>query len=496
LINKYSLLNNIIIYLLLALFAFITSKTFGYTMLDDGWRHLAMAQFPNDVDSWGSIYINSLFKDYDPWFTWHNFLNFLGYLFGKENIVLTTNFIIYFLLSLWYHLTFTKIFKINPFLSLFLACFLPLLSPRYLFLRPDSFSGLFILYSVFFSSWLFIFLISILYAYIYYVYWFFMGFMSYVKFVTKDYKSMVAISLALIIGTIFYAVNNFEGFLHITRLILSNDVLREGKQVSEGYPFLIPLSIVNSYGSGIVLVFLTFFSLLSYFVFKPKNKILIYTILLSPLMIIQVRFFIIMQPLLLALAVYVIHYCYFEIVDNSLSSLMDKIKSYLRQRTYFMDFNIKTYNTLILISLLVYFVYLYIDAKNKYIDVHDDFDKLSFIEKEEFNGKNILFTTMGTDGYMAIYANPKANYFPPCAIGMVTLDREDKQTYLDLVTDGKYINAKEFFSLTKANSIDYIIHTPNASNTNFGFNNQELEENGYIFYKIINGYVIFKKINS
>ncbi|MEJ5168886.1 MAG: hypothetical protein WHU93_06940, partial [Arcobacteraceae bacterium] len=84
-INKYNILNSLAIYLLLALFAFITSKSLGYTMLDDGWRHLAMAEFPKDVDSWGSIYINSLFKDYDPWFTWHDFLRFIGYLFGNEN---------------------------------------------------------------------------------------------------------------------------------------------------------------------------------------------------------------------------------------------------------------------------------------------------------------------------------------------------------------------------------------------------------------------------
>ncbi|MEJ5168022.1 MAG: hypothetical protein WHU93_02560, partial [Arcobacteraceae bacterium] len=76
------------------------------------------------------------------------------------------------------------------------------------------------------------------------------------------------------------------------------------------------------------------------------------------------------------------------------------------------------------------------------------------------------------------------------------LEQNGKQIYLDLVTDDNHINAAEFFSLAKANLADYIIHTPNASNKNFSFNNKELEENGYIFYKIINGYVIFKKIHS
>jgi hypothetical protein len=107
-----------------------------------------------------------------------------------------------------------------------------------------------------------------------------MGYVGYVKLITREYKAMFIIGLALIIGTLFHIYYDYEGFFHILKLVLANDDLRGNFSVGESYPMLFSLSIINKFGSSTVLLFLIAFSLLIYAVFKPKDKLLQLTILL------------------------------------------------------------------------------------------------------------------------------------------------------------------------------------------------------------------------
>ena len=490
-----------LIFITFLLVSFLIVQSFGYTMLDDGWRHLAMALYPNEIQSWGDIYLKSLFSDYDPWFTWHLFLRFIGEIFGDNNIVLITNTIIYFLLSLWYYLVFQKFLTINKPLSILLSCLLPLLSTRYLFLRPDAFSGLFVLYSIFFSSWFFVFVISIFYAYIYYVYWFFMGFIGYVKLMTKEYKAMFAIGVATLIGTIFYLYNDLDGFVHITKLILSNDSLRENYQVGEGKPYILPLSLVNTYGSSLILGFLMLISILIFFVFKPQNKILQYIVLLFPLMIIQVRFFIILQPLIIVFSIYLVYQSYVKIINTSFLLFVEditiKIKTFINERTLFGNLNPRIYKLIIALVIVVYFLNIYYTKQGLYTEVvQEKLDNISFINSDEFNNKNIFLTSWDTDKYMMVYKNPTSKYFPSCALGWVDLDKDYKDDYFKLLMNTTALTPEEFFELVIEHDADYIMIPPSGTNTSINFDTSSLSQYGYIFYKIINGYVIFKKIDS
>jgi hypothetical protein len=464
-------------------------------MIDDGWRHWAMASMPNEVVSWGRVFTASLFTDYDPWFMWHKLLGICGEIFGDKNIYWIINSLSYFILSVWYYLALTKFSNINKYFIVFLSIFLPLLSIRYLNLRPDVLSGFFVLYTILFSSSIVILIISIIYAPFYYIYWFFMGYVGYVKLITREYKAMFIIGLALIIGTLFHIYYDYEGFFHILKLVLANDDLRGNFSVGESYPMLFSLSIINKFGSSTVLLFLIAFSLLIYAVFKPKDKLLQLTILLLPLMIIQKRFYYILEPILIAFIISYIYKIYFDVLNGSFGDRVSALKTFINERTLFGVFGNKTYHTIGLLLFIMIFLTSYLSNKKTSEYIGKELKYMEFIGYDEFKGKKIFLPNMSYDMQLMLYTNPSASYFPSCALGWVDFDEEFREKNLNLLMS-KEISTEDFFSIIKMTNSDFIIITPNAQNKNINLDTQSLEENGYIFYKIINGYVIFKKINS
>ncbi len=493
--NKYKSLEEYFIWFVLLLCAIFIVKSLGFTMIDDGWRHWAMASMPNEVESWGRVFNNSLFTDYDPWFMWHKFLGICGELFGDKNIYWIVNSISYFLLSLWYYLALTKFSNLNKFLIVFISIFLPILSTRYLNLRPETLSGFFVLYTILFSSNIAIFMVSIIYAPFYYVYWFFMGYVGYIKLITKEYKAMFIVGVALIFGTAFHLYYDADGFIHILKLVLSNDELRGAFSVGESYPTLFSLAVVNKFGSSTVLIFLILISLLMYILFKPQNTFLKYTILFLPLMLIQKRFYYILEPILLAWFITFGYKLYFEILSGNINQVLLKIKTFLEERTLFGSIGVKAYHGILLFFIAIIFLASYVSNKQTSEYVAKEFKYLDFIESDEFKGKKIFLPNMSYDMQMMLYKNPSASYFPSCALGWVNFDEEFKKKNLNLLMS-KDISTEDFFKIIKMTDSDFIIITPNAKNKNINLDTKNLEENGYAFYKIINGYVIFKKVNA
>lgn len=117
-------------------------------MHSDGWRHLAMALNKNEIGSWDKILIHSLYKNYDPWFIWHQFLKIIIILFNKDNVHIVVNLIVYFSLSSWYFLTLKQFAKINIYFIILISIFTPILNERYFQLRPDIVIGLLMLYLI------------------------------------------------------------------------------------------------------------------------------------------------------------------------------------------------------------------------------------------------------------------------------------------------------------------------------------------------------------
>jgi hypothetical protein len=493
--NKYSFLKESVVWFILFSFSIIIVKSLGFTMIDDGWRHWAMASMPNEVVSWERVFHNSLFTNYDPWFMWHKLLSVCGELFGDKNIYWIINSISYFTLSLWYYLILTKLSNINKLFIIFLSIFLPILSIRYLNLRPETLSGFFVLYTILFSSNIAIFIVSILYAPFYYVYWFFMGYVGYIKLITKEYKAMFIIGISLLLGTAFHLYYDAQGFIYILKLVLANDQLRGAFSVGESYPMLIPLEVINKFGSSFVLIFLILFSLLIYAVFKPQDKLLKYIILFLPLMLIQKRFFYILEPILLAWIVTFTYKLYFDILNGHWNEIILKLKTFFYERTLFGKIGTKTYHVIIIFLISLTFLISYSSNKKVSKYVEKELEYMNFIENNEFKGTKIFLPNMSYDMQMMLYKNPSASYFPSCALGWVNFDEEFREKNLNLLMS-KDISTEDFFKILKMTDSDFLIITPNAQNKNINVNTDNLSENGYIFYKIINGYVIFKKIDS
>ena len=481
-----------LLYFIFLFFGVFISKSFGITMPDDGWRHLAMAIYPDDVQSWGRIYPHSLYQEFDPWFMWHNLLRFIHNFVEIENINIVVNSIIYSFLSFWYYLAFTRFTRIDKSFAILLSIGLPLLNTRYYFLRPDILSGLFILYFLILRNKILLTIISLMYAPFYYVFWFYFAYLSYVHLILKEYKKIIILIVATIIGFNFYLSYDLDGYMQMTQNVLNNDVLLQAHSVGESKPFIIPLSIKNDLGSSVTLLFLILFSLLLYFVFKPKDTLIKYIFLLIPLFLIQYRFLNNLQPLIYVFFIHIFYTSYKIIQEKNLTFFINLIKTFIEDRTYFTKIPKKGIKVLLFILILFYFLLQYSDNNKQYKKLEKNLLKMTFLKDDEFKNKKILFSSMTSSTYMATFLNPSASYIPSCSLGWVTYDKNNKEIYFDLLTNNDKISMKDFLIFIKFNSPDYLI-IDTSHNTNLVFSKLEIEKEGYYFYKIINSKLIFRK---
>lgn len=94
--------------------------------------------------------------------------------------------------------------------------------------------------------------------------------------------------------------------------------------------------------------------------------------------------------------------------------------------------------------------------------------------------------------YISIYKNPTAKYLPSCSLGWVDYkDKKLKNTYFNLITNSDKLNNQDFFKFLKYNKIDVIIVDKDTNNLKF--NNVEISDFGYKFYKLYKNNIIFIK---
>lgn len=492
---KNSFFETTLLYLVFLVFSFFIMKSFGITMPDDGWRHLAMAVYPDQIQSWGRVYPNTLYGDFDPWFMWHKLLAFIHNFVEISNINIVVNTIVYSLLSLWYYLAFTKFTKFDKLFCILLALTLPILNDRYFFLRPDILSGLFVLYFLIIKNKILLTTISLIYAPFYYIFWFYFAYLGFIKLVQKEYKNMILLTLVGILGFIFYLSYDFNGFIQITQNVLNNDALIQKYSVGESKSFIIPIEIKNQFGSGITLLFLIIFSLLLYFVFKPKNHLFVYFILLLPLLLIQYRFLNLLQPLVYVFLLHIIFTSYKIIENNGFQYFIDIIMKFLKEKSYLGNLSKNTIKGIFIFSIIIFFTLQFSTNKKSYQKLHKNYLQLSFLEDLEFKNKRILFSTMNTSSYMATFINPTGSYIPGCSLGWVTYNEKNKKTYFDLLINNDEISTNDLYFFLKVNFIDYFI-IDTSTTSNLKLSTKGLEENGFVFYKIINSKLIFRKIKQ
>ena len=143
--KEFNLYQKLIIY-------FISAYVFAYfadfTMTDDGLRHIAFAAHPNVMNSWAEVFPHSLFmSDYDPWHVWHAIVAFYLQFFSVDTLHVAINTSSLFLLMIFIDLLLTKYSKVNfGTLSIIVVLSIVLLgSSRYINLRPDLLSGLYLM---------------------------------------------------------------------------------------------------------------------------------------------------------------------------------------------------------------------------------------------------------------------------------------------------------------------------------------------------------------
>lgn len=485
---------NFLTYTFFIIFAYLIVKTYGFTMLDDGWRHLGMALHPKEVVSWQRVFPHSLYTDFDPWFTWHKLLRFIGLFVEKESIPVIVNTFMYSALSFWYYLVFKRFSKLKLIYILIIAALLPLLHRRYFYLRPDLLSGLFLLYLIIIKNRFLIFMTSIVYAPFYYIFWFYLGYAGYVKLIVKDYKSTLILFIVGIIGLSFYFIYDFNGYINIMQNVLNNDILTQGHSVTESNPFIIPISIKDYFGSSPLLLLLMTFSLLIFYALKPKNEFLIYILLFAPLFFIQYRFRDLLQPLFFSYLVIIFHYIYKDIEKNGIDALIKKGLNFIKEKSYFGNISKPIFKMFIVISFIIYFLVTHVENIELYNQIQKEFKANSFLKDKQFHNKRILITNMGRTMYMGVLLNPTGEYIPNCSLGWVDYDEKNKNTYFKILRNKDTLTNSELFEFLKVNKVDYFI-IDSTHSTNLILSQDNMLKNGFIFEKITNSKLIFKKVS-
>lgn len=480
-------------FLIFLFISFFITKSFDFTMFNDGWRHLAMAINNKEIISWNNIFINSLYTNFDPWFTWHFLLKKLGYYFGNQNIHIVVNSIFYFFLSSWYFLILKKYSKINLFFIFLISSFLPIMNIKYFQLRPDIIFGFLILYTLILKRTFIILLINVLFAPLYYIFWFFFSYSIIIYLILKKYTISIILLIATFSSFVIYFAYDYEGYLHMLNLIINNDKLTRGHAVLESYPLFIPIGIKNYLGSFIFMSLLFLISLFIYYKFKFKNNIYRFLILYLPLMIFQIRFYELLKPLIYAGLIIFIHEFTKNLLKIDLSSVIKKMNIFIKNKTYFYKFTPNMYKSLFSFFIFIFFLQVYTQNKFIYEKSLENVQFISTITRmNEFKNKRIFFTRMNLMMDTAYLFNPNSKYLPNCSLGWMNYDKKNMEIYFKILNKDKTLTAKELFNFINFNKIDYFI-IDLYFYSNITFSSQEIDENGYSFHKIIQNYIIFKK---
>lgn len=485
------LLNTSLHVILLIAFAFVVTYSYGFTMLDDGWRHLTMAFHQETMQSWGNLFINSLYKEYDPWFLWHKLLNSLDFFVAREHIPTLINTFSYSFISIWTYILLKKNSSLPLYFILILAAGIPLFCIRYYSVRPDLLSGLFILSAILIrnNKWPLV-VISLIYFPFYYVFWFFFGYLGFVKLILKEYKEVAILFCMTLTGFAFHLWVDFDGYVQIMQYVLNNDTLINGYSVGESKTFFIPQSIKDFTGSTPMLLFFMVLSILFLNIFKPKNRLYQYLILFMPIIILQIRFYQLLQPLILVCFVLGVHQFIIHSHQTSIGQTIQKIFDFFKAKTLFGDLSSKGRQLTLLFIVLLFFGTRYSINYQGYQFEQSKTEAALFFQSDEYKDKRIFLSFMGGLMQRAIFFNPSGHYMPNCSLGWVDLPKDIREIYFKIYQGDEKVPFEEFSKFIKYNNFDYlVIVAPMAQNVDF--TSEEIDKLGYRFEKITKGNIVF-----
>ncbi len=464
--------------------ALLFSYFAGFSMLDDGLRHIAFSAYPDIMKSWGDVFPHSLFmKEYDPWHVWHSIISLYLELFSYANVHIAINASSLFLMMVLIDLLLRRYSKVHfGTLSIILVLSIVLLSSdRYINVRPDLLSGLYLMAALLFTKrWILLFLLTLLYAPSYYLFFLYTGSMGLVYLVLKEHKAFSAVFIASCIGLGIHLYLDGEPFVQTVIYILGDQGLRSGLEVGEGVPLFTFLKIFNYY--VLVLILGTIISALvykfhSYFKQQPLALLLLIT---SILWLTQVRYFSLLFPLILL---------YFMLEIKPL------LKNFLSRHLLYYIFKMGHILKRAAKQPLFYLLAIPYAAFMLGYSMHDEGSKKAMENKvyfanEKFNNKRILLSAMTNDIYYALYQNPSLEFVPSCAIGWFESGNPRmKDIYIRMMRE-EGIQEDELKELLDYVGADYYIHAFNARRQVLSF--QEILKIGLEPVLIIDSKIIFK----
>ena len=459
----------------------------GFSMYDDGMRHIAFAAHPDIMKSWGDVFPNSLFvKDYDPWYLWDQLLAFLIPFVGFEYIHIFINTFIAFALFILVDIYLSRYVKYN-LSSLVIIITLGIVAMstwRYFNMRPDALSGIFVLASLLLrNSFISNLILTAIYGPFYYVFWIYTGSIGLVRLYQGYYKAffgLVAGSLvALAIHFYFGGIN----YWNVTLYVFQDQSLRQGLSVGESMPIFSFLKELNYIYLSPLFFGITVFLLYKFPTYFKTNTLAIFLLLTSILWINQYRFYYNFYPILLV-------FLFITLMNMNKKHFFYSILYYLARFKHFM---LLAQNKKIFFFAVIPYTALMFALSIQNTENNNRLKETNYYSKKIFNNKIILSNDITTDLNFALYNNPSIKFIPSCGIGWFnTSNKEIKDIYIRMRKE-EGISIKELEKLLKYVKPDFYMHRLNHKNTiNFSlFKTVGLEP-----LQIIDHAILFKYISK
>lgn len=463
--------------------AFLFSYFIDMSMPDDGLRHIAFSAHKDEMGSWGDIFPYSLFSSYDPWFLWHYLLEFILHFVPYSFVHVIVNFLSLFLLLIIIDILARREIKYDfasiTYIIVFSIVYLS--SYRYLMVRPDLLSGLFVMYALILKNKFFpMFILTLFYGPFYYLFFIYTGAIGLVTMVQKKWNAFFGVFLASVFVLLIHLVYDFEGYLETVKNILMDQKLRMGLEVGEGQAFFSFLGNINYFILLPVFFCIAFYLIYKNYEYFRKNSVVLFLLITSILWLNQVRYFVLLFPLITLFLV--------SIIINS-----NKKALFKRIRTYFV-FSIKymSYSKKAMIFYIIAIPYAIVAFSYSFCtkSLNEEIAEAQFFKDKIFINKTILLNNLNTDVYKALYHNPTIKFVPSCSVGWFDdKNKEMKDIYIRMQKK-EGISELELKKLIEYVKADFYVHYLRNAKQVLDFD--KLKEFGIVPEIIYHNRIIFK----
>lgn len=409
--------------LFIASIIYLYALYLGFTPIDDGIRHLIYNSLHR---SWGELYPYTFFKDFsfDPWGLWDSMLHFLtgDVVIGEtaqanlDRAVFIVNFTALSFIGIWSLLMMKTEKGFPTYTYVVFPILIAMFSYRYINVRPDLLSGLYIMAIVLLSTQkrhpAYLLLAGAIYSPMYYVSWFYVGNLFVMFLILQQFRYAIYTLLGGAIGVLYFLSVGGNDYIELTQYILKFSSMREEMKIFvEENTSVIGLLNVLRYTLGASIVTLTLMSGSLYLLFKNRNylrttPIMAVMIMFLPYFLAQSRFFYLLLPLYIVGAIIFLNRAF---------------------KWYYFDDKNSYMIIFTAIALAYYSVYTISEYKQIIKETKDDADYFkTFIKKHE---PYIINSSLSNISYIPIYTIKGAKNFPSFSIESYTKDISAKGLY-------------------------------------------------------------------